>query len=190
MLRLVLWYLSVYFLLLLLLKVSLSILWGRSWDTEWNDLLRTTRACMLSHFSCFQLCNLKDCGPPVSSIHGVLQARVPEWAAISFSGGSSWPRHRTCLSFASCIGRQVLYNSQSCISSWLTGIGSGGNKSSTSGPGLSAACICFKGLHWKHMYYVPQPPLLFPFLLFLQGGEMKPDAIRPGEKSQESLVRS
>ena len=38
----------------------------------------------------------------------------------------------------------------------------------------------------------PHPPqsffLSFPFLLFLQGGEMKPDAIRPGGKSQESLV--
>ena len=40
----------------------------------------------------------------------------------------------------------------------------------------------------------PHPPqsffLSFPFLLFLQGGEMKPDAIRPGGKSQESLVCS
>ena len=55
MLRLVLWYLSVYFLLLFLLKVSLSILWGRSWDTEWNDLLRTTPACMLNRFGRVQL---------------------------------------------------------------------------------------------------------------------------------------
>ena len=48
---------------------------------------------------CPTLCNLKDCGPPGSSIHGVLQATVLlECAAISFSRGSSWPRHRTCLS--------------------------------------------------------------------------------------------
>ena len=32
------------------------------------------------------LCNL-----PGSSVHGVLQARILEWAAIPFSSGSSWP---------------------------------------------------------------------------------------------------
>ena len=30
-----------------------------------------------------------------SSIHGILQARILEWVAISFSRGSSWPRDRT-----------------------------------------------------------------------------------------------
>lgn len=44
MLGLVLLYLSTYFLLLLLLKISLAILGGRSWDRERNDLLRTTQA--------------------------------------------------------------------------------------------------------------------------------------------------
>ena len=29
---------------------------------------------------------------PGSSIHGILQARILEWVAISFSRGSSWPR--------------------------------------------------------------------------------------------------
>ena len=43
----------------------------------------------------------------VSSIHGVLQARILEWVAISFSRGSSWPRDRTC---ASHVGRWVLYH--------------------------------------------------------------------------------
>ena len=33
-----------------------------------------------------------DCSLPGSSIHGIFQARVLEWAAISFSRGSSWPR--------------------------------------------------------------------------------------------------
>ena len=32
------------------------------------------------------------CSPPDSSIHGIFQARVLEWVAISFSRGSSWPR--------------------------------------------------------------------------------------------------
>ena len=50
-----------------------------------------------------------DCSPPGSSIHGILQARIPERVAISFSRGSSWPRDRTRLSYSSCIGRWVLY---------------------------------------------------------------------------------
>ena len=33
-----------------------------------------------------------DCSPPGSSIHGIFQARVLEWVAISFSRGSS--RHK------------------------------------------------------------------------------------------------
>ena len=49
-----------------------------------------------------------DCCPQVSSIHGILQARILEWVAISFSRGSSHPRDRTCISYVSCTGRQVL----------------------------------------------------------------------------------
>ena len=30
--------------------------------------------------------------PPGSSVHGILQARILEWVAISFSRESSWPR--------------------------------------------------------------------------------------------------
>ena len=33
-----------------------------------------------------------DCNPPGSSVHGISQARILEWVAISFSGGSSRPR--------------------------------------------------------------------------------------------------
>ena len=39
-----------------------------------------------------------DCSLPGSSIHGILQARILEWLAISFSGGSSQPRDRTQVS--------------------------------------------------------------------------------------------
>ena len=35
---------------------------------------------------------------PVFSIHGIFQARVPEWVAISFFRGSSWPRDQTLVS--------------------------------------------------------------------------------------------
>ena len=35
------------------------------------------------------------CSPPVSSVHGILQARVLEWVTISYSRGSSQPRDGT-----------------------------------------------------------------------------------------------
>ena len=35
--------------------------------------------------SCLTLCGLIDCGPPGSSVHGILQARILEWVAILFS---------------------------------------------------------------------------------------------------------
>ena len=31
---------------------------------------------------------------PVGCVHGIFQAKVLEWVAISFSSGSSWPRDR------------------------------------------------------------------------------------------------
>ena len=36
-------------------------------------------------------CDPVDCSPPGSSVHGILQARILEWVAISFSRRSSWP---------------------------------------------------------------------------------------------------
>ena len=48
--------------------------------------------------SCPTLCNLVDCSLPGSSLHGILQARVLEWVAISFSKGSSRPRDWTRVS--------------------------------------------------------------------------------------------
>ena len=48
--------------------------------------------------SCPTLCNPMDCSLPGSSLHGILQARVLKWVAISFSRGSSGPRDRTRVS--------------------------------------------------------------------------------------------
>ena len=39
-----------------------------------------------------------DCSLPGSSVHGIFQAIVLEWIAISSSRGSSQPRDRTCVS--------------------------------------------------------------------------------------------
>ena len=41
--------------------------------------------CAQSLQSCLTLFNSMDCSPPGSSVHGILQARVLEWVAISFS---------------------------------------------------------------------------------------------------------
>ena len=48
--------------------------------------------------SCPTLCDPMDCSLPGSSLHGILQARVLEWVAITFSKGSSQPRDRTRVS--------------------------------------------------------------------------------------------
>ena len=40
-------------------------------------------------------CDPIDCSLPGSSVHGILQERIPAWVAISFSRGSSQPRGRT-----------------------------------------------------------------------------------------------
>ena len=56
---------------------------------EWQ-LLKVKISC-----SVMSDCNPMDCSPPGSSVHGILQARIVEWIAISFSRGSSQPKDRT-----------------------------------------------------------------------------------------------
>ena len=53
------------------------------------------------------LCDFVDCCPPGSSVHGISQARILEWVAISFFRGDSQPRDPT---HVSCIGRHVLFH--------------------------------------------------------------------------------
>ena len=48
--------------------------------------------------SCLTLCDRMDCSLPGSSVHGIFQATVLEWIAISFSRGSSQPRDWTRVS--------------------------------------------------------------------------------------------
>ena len=54
--------------------------------------------------SCPILCDPMDCSPPGSSVHGILQARILEWVAMSSSRGSSQIRDQNCIS---CISRQI-----------------------------------------------------------------------------------
>ena len=62
--------------------------------TTWEALLMTTegKGKVLVAHSCPTICNTMDCSPPGSSVHGMLQARILEWVAISYSRGSCQPR--------------------------------------------------------------------------------------------------
>ena len=63
--------------------------------------------------SCLTLCDPMDYSPPGSSVHGIFQARVLEWVAISFSRRFSPPRNRTRVSCI--IGR--------CFTIWAKALG-------------------------------------------------------------------
>ena len=68
--------------------------------------------CMLS---CVWLCDPMDCGLLASSVHGIFQARILEWVAISYSTGSSWPKDWTHIYYVSSIGRWILFRSTVCL---------------------------------------------------------------------------
>ena len=70
---------------------SLKAIWGQN-----SYFLRGVLAAQ----SCPTLCDPMDCSSPGSSVLGILQARILEWVAISFSRGSFWPRDWT---WVSCI---------------------------------------------------------------------------------------
>ena len=68
----------------LLLMISGSVVLQVN-EVKWSEVAQ----------SCLTLCNPLDCSLPGSSVHGIFQARVLEWIAISFSRGSSQPRDST-----------------------------------------------------------------------------------------------
>ena len=76
---------------------------------DFKNLLSLFGYCLL-YFSCEvaqscpTLCDPMDCSLPGSSVHGIFQARVLEWVAISFSRGS--PRPRDCTQVSRIAGRR------------------------------------------------------------------------------------
>ena len=71
----------------------------------------TVCVCVFSPFSCVQLfADPWTVAHQAPLVHGICQARILEWVAISFSRGSSRPRDWIRLSSVSCIGRQILYH--------------------------------------------------------------------------------
>ena len=68
--------------------------------------------------ACLTLCDPMDCSLASSSAHEILQARILEWVTMPSSWGSFQPRDQICVSYASCIGRWVLY-CQRHLGSWI-----------------------------------------------------------------------
>ena len=71
----------------------------RSWVPQlfsWNRIVNRLCAQLLQ--SCLTLCNPRDCSPPGSSVHGILQAGIPEWVAMHSFEGPAPPRDQTRVS--------------------------------------------------------------------------------------------
>ena len=66
-------------------KYFLINIWS---EVKWSEVAQ----------SCPTPCDPMDCSLPGSSVHGILQGRILEWVAISFSRGFSRPRDRTQVS--------------------------------------------------------------------------------------------
>ena len=60
-----------------------------------EEKLWQTQKCILLAQSCLTLCDPMDHSPPGPSVHGILQARILKWVAISFSGDLPKPRQHT-----------------------------------------------------------------------------------------------
>ena len=80
-----------------------------------------------------------DCSPPGSSVHGILQARILEWVAISFSRASSWPRDGTHIS---------------CLAGWFF----------TTEPPRLDKCKCPEATKLQLLFLLQSSPLLLTFL--------------------------
>ena len=80
---------------------------------SFHSSLLLSHGCSVTQ-SCPTLCSLMDCSLPDPSVHGIFQARILEWVAIPFSGGSSRPRDQTCISCVSCNGRRILDHCTTC----------------------------------------------------------------------------
>ena len=72
------------------------------------EYLKNSSCCLVAK-SCPILWDPMDCSPPDSSIHGILQARIPEWVTILFSRGSSPSRWWAVMNPRLLHCRQILY---------------------------------------------------------------------------------
>ena len=82
---------------------------GKNIGVGCHSLLQCMHACQVASVVSNSVDPI-DSSPPGSCVHRILQARILEWVAISFSRGPSQPRFGTCVSYISSTGRQVLYH--------------------------------------------------------------------------------
>ena len=73
--------------------------------------------------SCPTLCDPVDCSLQGFSIHGIIQAKILEWVAISFSRGSSRPRDQTWVSSVAGKCFNLWATREARVISWVFGIG-------------------------------------------------------------------
>ena len=57
---------------------------GQWWGRGGAIALCESLLCSVAQL-CLTLCDPMDCSPPGSSVHGIFQARILEWVAVSFS---------------------------------------------------------------------------------------------------------
>ena len=89
----------------LICETGIKIVFTQVVELKWVDICDVLKrvpgtfiqACLVAQ-SCPTLCDSMDCSLPVSSAHGIFQARIREWVAIPFSRGSSQPRDWTQVS--------------------------------------------------------------------------------------------
>ena len=73
------------------------------WLVALQGLTVITKVCVHAAQLCSMLCDFINCHPRGFSVHGIFQARILEWVALSSSRLSSWPRDRTRVCCVSCL---------------------------------------------------------------------------------------
>ena len=97
------------------------------WKTEIKDcslplhFLSVILECSAVHAnslqSCPTLCDPMDCSLPISSVHGILRARILKWVAVPSSRGSSQPGDPAHISYISALAGGFFTSSTTCCCS-------------------------------------------------------------------------
>ena len=98
------WVLNLYMLISALVLPIFFPSWSHSLSSFYH--LKLACCCLVAKLH-LSLCDPMDYNLTGSSVHGMSQAKILEWVAISSCTGSSQSRDQT---HVSCIGRQILYH--------------------------------------------------------------------------------
>ena len=144
---------------------------------SWNKAILKVKVLVIQ--LCLTLCDPMDSSPPGSSVHGILWPGLPEWVAITFSRGFSWPRDQTRVS---CIAGKFLLTEPpgKPLKVFKTFIFEGVHytlkandekQSDFSNASFQCCCICLS--------------LQLPVLLFPKTDKVIYDRLRPGNDTQK-----